>query len=86
MAVTVQTPAIGQYVYRTGTPQVPGKILGSKSDQLPHRTRTTAHVLWINGEESHIDVMFLRDFQGLIADHEKKIKTHRAKLAVLEKM
>jgi hypothetical protein len=84
MATSVCNPKVGTLVYRKGSPQLPGKVLGVKpADALGcHQT----HVLWLNGEESQISDNLLRDFNALIADHKKTLDAHKARHDKLEKL
>jgi hypothetical protein len=84
MAALVTNPKVGTLVYRKGSPQLPGKVLGVKpADALGcHQT----HVLWLNGEESQISDNLLRDFDALITDHRKTLDAYRERKAKLEKL
>jgi len=80
---------VGDYVYKYGTPQTPGKILSLTTKNSPkgsmHISKwVCAEVKWINGKVEGWNVNNLRNFDTLIAEHEKKLKTHRDKLPKLE--
>lgn len=84
---------VGQYVYKYGSPQKPGKIISLTKKCTPRKIGnitlsggywTCAEVKWIDGTVSGWDVLSLKDFNDLIADHEKKLKTHRDKLPKLQ--
>jgi len=87
---------VGTLVYRYGSPQKTGKII-----ELIHRRDSTVgggqkarrrifavvKVKWLkDGEEQVIEEQQLKDFRELIADHERKLKTHKKMLKRLEAM
>ena len=79
MATCVNNLKVGQHVYRHGLPLNAGTIV----EVYPYGA---VKVLWSNGDALSEWTLGLRDFDALIADHEKKLSTHRATLAKLEQM
>lgn len=66
---------IGKYVYLNYRPKMIGKVI----KEIPTVTnRTVYEVLWSDGETS--TEWSLNYIENLIADHEKKLATHRANL------
>jgi hypothetical protein len=83
MAIVVNEPRVGQRVYKHARPQVAGvikKVLGLRD----HATTWRVRVKWLNGSEEELDSWNLKDFDALIADHEKKLQTHLATKKKLE--
>jgi uncharacterized protein YneR len=83
MAYVVNEPKVGQRVYRHGKPQTAGVIkavLGETTDELAYRIR----VKWVNGIVEETDTWGLKDFDALIEDHRKKLKSHLTTLKKLE--
>ena len=85
---------IGQNVYRHYRPQVAGKIvevMGSVDVKRPDgsiyvTSFLRVRVKWVNGKESEHSTAELTDFDELIEDHKRKLKTHLATLAKLRKI
>lgn len=86
-------PEIGDFVYKAFRPQTPGKAI--EIIEGPTHVAGTGkiwkeadrvRIKWINGEITIENSLFLKDFRALIADHEKKLATHRSKLAKLESL
>jgi hypothetical protein len=80
-------PEVGDFVYKAYTPQSAGKVIRIIEGQM--RTTTFkeppgAEIKWINGTTTIENVLSLRDFRSLIADHEKKLETHKKTLSKLE--
>ncbi len=71
---------VGDYVYRAFQPQKPGKV-ARIAQERPYFN--LVEIKWISGETTVTDEGGLRDFNGLIADHEKKLQTHKSKLPKL---
>ena len=75
---------VGDYVYRRSSPVQMGKIINLKTITKQGHSRQYdeehATVQWINGEISDINTLYLSKYMALIADHEKKLATHRTRL------
>ena len=82
---------VGDFVYRAFKPQTPGKVVavidgGTKSNPATGKTwkvPNRAEVKWLNGKVEMVDMLVLQSFYKLIADHEKKLETHKSKLLKL---
>jgi len=66
---------IGKYVYLNYRPKMIGKVI---KEMVSDRYHTTYEVLWTDGETS--TEWSLNYIENLIADHEKKLATHRTNL------
>jgi hypothetical protein len=84
---------IGDFVYKAYQPQTPGKVVRViEGEERFNSTGKTwkisdrAEIKWIDGTTSIVDMLSLNDFRRLIADHEKKLSTHRLKLTKLEQL
>ncbi|OGM10641.1 hypothetical protein A2Z67_00095 [Candidatus Woesebacteria bacterium RBG_13_36_22] len=73
----------GDLVYRAFRPQKPGKVISVVSERLYFNM---VSVIWINGETEILSEDSLQNFRELIADHERKLATHRNKLPKLERL
>jgi len=80
------TPKVGEYVYRPFRPKMPGRIIAVFSPLPPRKYFHFVTVKWLNGVVEDTDTLDLNDFQALIEDHRKKLKTHLATLKKLEAM
>ncbi len=88
-------PDVGDFVYVAYTPQSPGKVVriiegvvrtARDGSGRQYRDAPTAEIKWLKGGTTIISVLGLRDFRSLIADHEKKLDTHRKTLSRLESL
>ncbi len=82
---------VGDLVYKSYTPQKAGKVIRTIEGQMrtamngrTWREPDKVEIKWLNGTTSIVSVLGLRDFRDLIADHEKKLDTHRRTLGKLE--
>jgi|MudIll2142460700_1097286.scaffolds.fasta_scaffold184039_3 hypothetical protein len=71
---------IGDLVYRAYRPVQCGKV---KKITAIGVYFNNVEVAWINGKTSTINEAGLRSYIDLIAEHEKKLITHKAKLPKL---
>ena len=80
MATTVGKPTIGQRVYMAYSPAMAGKIVevGKFDGYFYHVT-----VRWLNGKLAAVESADLRDFDALIEETRKKLRTH---LKTLERL
>ena len=78
-------PKVGDYVYRHCKPQQPGVIRTVDGKDF-HRYFIMVHVQWLDGQITPETTSGLKDFNALIADHEKKLATHKKTLAKLQEM
>ena len=70
---TVQIPAVGQLVYKSSSPQKPGKIDVVISErEFDYLVKVT----WVDKTFSNESTMILMDFDSLIKDHQKKLDSH----------
>jgi hypothetical protein len=91
MATSVRIPKfkdkdqlIGKNVYLPFKPNIPGKIISVSVENNQHIGQMlVAEVKFINDSIYKHEVWHLNDFDALIADHQKKLKTHTDKLAIL---
>jgi hypothetical protein len=74
---------IGKLVYTAFRAQCPGKIIKELSISESRYPTRNVLVKFIDGTESEMSCIYLKDFDALIADHEKKLSTHKSKLAAL---
>lgn len=89
MAVHRRDYKIGDVVYESYSPNNPGIVLKVKPppnvDYVPSLVRgNTLVVKFYSGKIKEVDALYLADFRALIEDHKKKVRTHEAKLAMLE--
>lgn len=80
---------IGRYVYQPYRPQIPGKIIEDHGPQEAPNSEYTWRIVtveFLDGKKELKPLMHLNDFQSLIDDHEKKLKTHKDKLKELDKL
>jgi hypothetical protein len=84
-------PKVGDIVYMAYSPAKVGKIITLRSAPppviLPSVMNTgpwCVRVKFANGKTEDIEPSNLKCFLSLIADHEKKINTHKAMLAKIE--
>ena len=82
---------VGDFVYKAFKPQTPGKVVRVIEGEMrtdfrgrPYRESAKAEVCWLNGTTSIVSMLNIRSFRELIADHERKLETHRSKLERLE--
>lgn len=76
-------PKVGDVVYQAFSPKKAGKIV----KLLEEPTRTSfwkVRVKYVNGNEEDLSAHSLNCFKTLIADHERKLQTHRDTLARIE--
>jgi hypothetical protein len=87
MAIKVNKPEVGTLVYLPFSPVTIGVItelreVANPLPRNPDHKDTEAWVTWLNGKLKggvwHGFSWRLSDFDALIADHEKKLATHRA--------
>jgi len=75
---------VGDYVYKPFKPQKIGKVLEiiKKEDfnSNPKQYGNLVKVHWSDGKIKEETDMYLNNFGRLIADHEKKLATHKATL------
>jgi hypothetical protein len=81
MGYPVNIPEVGEKVYQIGSPQKAGIIReivtnGKYFDEV--------RVEWLNGKIEIVSSGNINRFEALIADLQKKLKTHLATLAKLE--
>ena len=79
MAYCVNDPKVGQHVYRHGLPLKAGTI-------IEVYLYGSVRILWVSGETTLEWTLELRDFDALIADHQKKLNTHLQTLKKLEEL
>jgi hypothetical protein len=86
-------PEVGDFVYKAYTPQTAGKVIRIIEGQMrtalngnTFKEPPKAEIKWLNGTTTILSVLSLQDFRGLIADHEKKLETHRKTLSRLEEL
>lgn len=84
---------VGQRVYMHGRPLAAGIVTADHGAELMKRLdgsffESSFHLLSVRWTKNNADVKVsaagLRDFDSLIADHEKKLETHRKTLKKLE--
>lgn len=74
-------PKVGDLVYRNFRPQQAGKIVEVLGPTSPSGSFHHVKVRWMKGTETIEDSGHLKCLPSLIADHEKKLKTHQNTLA-----
>lgn len=92
MAETVRFPRKGIHVYKSFSPQRAGVIIEvgepvkykALNGEMRDSGDVNVKVLWLTGELEDTTTRALRDFDALIQDHEKKLRTHRATKKCLE--
>jgi len=78
---------VGDYVYEAYLPQTPGVVKDIKKVLIKGTLEdyeVTVH--FVNGTTKVVTDLILRDFNQLIADHQKKLNTHTSKLPLLAKL
>ena len=85
MAKTVSDPKIGQLVYPVYTPQKVGRIEKVK-DAMVRRGGVDEQYVYVRISKGSRweSVLHLRDFDALIAEHEKKLVTLRGYVTKLD--
>ena len=73
---------VGSIVYQAYKPQNPGVVISveKESKTWPNGyvdEYYVATIHWIKGQKSKVRCINLQNFDGLIADHEKKLQTHK---------
>ena len=78
---TFKDPEVGDVIYVHA--QKPGKIIAIFSNS--HGDQCIA-IQWIDGTRDVITAKRVKDFNALIKDHEKKLRTHLGNLLKVLKM
>ena len=76
-------PKVGEFVYRPFCTSQNGKII-SVGDHIDMWPGTAVTVKWSTGKITEENCGNLKDLEQLIADHERKINTHKKRIKVLE--
>lgn len=82
---------VGDFVYQPYSPQKAGKVIKTeiKSKRFPNGNSEDylyVTVKFLDGTVKELWELHLNDFNQLIADHEKKLQTHRSKLVKLQQL
>jgi len=86
MAKKLQNPKVGDYVYKPFAPSMAGKIIGCVKLAGAFPGDCSVTVKWLNGTVTTETSWHLQDFNGLIAEHQKRLATHTKTLERLEKL
>jgi hypothetical protein len=89
MSKQVTNPVVGMFVYRAYEATKPGKVIGiipQTTPKTPGYCEDDLDIKWLDGRVHRYKACSLNDFEALINEHRKKLKTHTSKLPALQKL
>ena len=85
MAKICRDAKVGDFVYKPYSPNKAGKVV--KVQEGDHQCDPLLTIKWLDGTTTE-DLIEWRvsDFEALLEDHKKKVRTHQATLKKLEEL